>query len=527
MRGRLLALASGALLAGAAGAQATTRGDQWWHHVEIIAADAMNGRLTGSADYLRAADYVIGQFKALGLRPAGTDGYFQPIDFVEQSVDQAATKVTLIAGGTTTPVAAPAAIIIGGGGGPVPARVEGPLVFAGYGLHLPDAGYDDFAGLDLKGKIVVVVSGGPATLSGALKSHARSERAKFLADRGAIGLIALVTPKQVEIPWSRRMLLASQKAMYLADASLRDLKTPLLSAQFDPDQTEMLFAQSGHAFAEIAAAADASKPLAPFALNVAMAVTPVVNRQPLQSPNVVALLPGSDTRLAKEYVVVSAHLDGLGVGAPIAGDPIYNGALDNASGVANVIEIARRLTSGGSKPKRSILFVIVCAEEKGLLGSHVFAERPTVPRRAIVADLNFDMPLALFPLTSVLALGEGESTLGADVRAVAAARGLPVSPDPLPDRNSFTRSDQYSWVRAGVPALAFKFGFARGTPEEQIEKTWRATRYHSPSDDIAQPVEKEEAVKLNDFVADVVLRVANEPKRPAWLETSFFKRFAK
>ncbi len=201
--------------------------------------------------------------------------------------------------------------------------------------------------------------------------------------------------------------------------------------------------------------------------------------------------------------------------------------MDNGSGVANVIEIARRLANGKVKPKRSILFVIVCAEEKGLLGSHVFAERPTVPKGAIVADLNFDMPLPIFPLKAVTVLGEGESTLGAQVHAVAAARGLPVWPDPLPDRNSFTRSDQYSWVRAGVPALAFKFGFERGTPEEQTEKAWRANRYHSPSDDLTQPVFKDEAVKLNDFVADLALRIANDAKRPAWLETSFFKRFAK
>lgn len=524
MRCRHMIIAPLAMLAAAAPAQ--TRGDQWWQHVATIAADDMKGRLTGSPDYLRAAAYVIGQFEALGLKPAGTDGFYQPIDFVEQGIDQPASRVSLIDGATVTPLTAPDAIIFGGGGGPVPAKVQGELIFAGYGLHLPEAGYDDFAGLDLRGKIVVVVGGGPANISGALKSHARSERARYLATQGAIGVISLVTPKQVEIPWSRRKTLASQKAMYLADAGLRDVKSPLLSAQFDPDQTAMLFARSGHSFADVAALADASRPIAGFALNLSLSADPVATRRPLSSPNIVALLPGSDPRLAREYVVVSAHLDGLGVGDPIDGDTIYNGAMDNASGVANVIEIARRLTGGATRPRRSILFVLVCAEEKGLLGSHVFAVRPSVPRSAIVADLNFDMPLPLFPLKAVLALGEGESTLGAQVRAVAAARGLPVWADPLPDRNSFTRSDQYSWVRAGVPALAFKFGFERGTPEEQIEKTWRATRYHAPSDDLGQPVEKEEAVKLNDFVADVALRVANDPQRPSWLATSFFKRFA-
>jgi Zn-dependent M28 family amino/carboxypeptidase len=201
--------------------------------------------------------------------------------------------------------------------------------------------------------------------------------------------------------------------------------------------------------------------------------------------------------------------------------------MDDGSGVANLIEIAAKLRADKAKPKRSILFVFVAAEEKGLLGSHYFAERPTVPKGSIVADLNFDMPLPLWKLTGVTVLGADESSLGQDARAVADARGLAITPDPLPDRNSFTRSDQYSFIRAGIPSVAFKFGFALGTPEEKVEREWRSTRYHSPSDDIDQPVEKEEAVKLNDFVADMALRVANQPARPSWLPTSAFRRFAK
>ena len=224
--------------------------------------------------------------------------------------------------------------------------------------------------------------------------------------------------------------------------------------------------------------------------------------------------------------MLSAHLDHLGVGAPIAGDRIYNGAMDDASGVASLLDIAERLKAG-SRPKRSILFLIVTAEEKGLLGSHYFAMRPTVAKAAIVADLNFDMPLPLWPLQSVLVQGEGESTLGGPARAVAAAQGLRLVPDPLPDRNSFTRTDQYSFVRAGVPALAFKFGFEKGTPAFQIEHDWRATRYHSPSDDMAQPgVLKEEAIKLDDYVAALARAIADDPARPTWLETSVFRRFA-
>ncbi len=253
----------------------------------------------------------------------------------------------------------------------------------------------------------------------------------------------------------------------------------------------------------------------------------VSHRQALTSPNLVAKLEGSDPMLASQYVAISAHLDHLGIGAPINGDRIYNGAMDDASGVAAVLDIAHRLKTAPVRPRRSILFVIVTGEEKGLLGSHYYAMRPTVPKGSIVADLNFDMALPLWPLKSVIAGGEGESTLGADARAVAAQQGLTLVPDPLPDRNTFIRTDQFSFVRQGVPALAFKFGFAKDTPEFQIEHDWRATRYHAPSDDLLQPgVMKEEAVKLDAFVADLALRVADQDARPDWLATSIFRQGA-
>jgi Zn-dependent M28 family amino/carboxypeptidase len=190
--------------------------------------------------------------------------------------------------------------------------------------------------------------------------------------------------------------------------------------------------------------------------------------------------------------------------------------------VATVLDIAHRLKHG-PKPRRSILFLVVTAEEKGLLGSHYFARHPTVPKDDIVADLNFDMPLPLWPLTKVLVPGEAESTLGADARTVAAEQGLGVAPDALPDRNVFIRTDQFSFVREGIPALAFKFGFAKDTPEFQIEHDWRANRYHAPSDDLDQPVMKEEAVKLDAYVAALAARVANADARPTWLATSIFR----
>ncbi|WP_419722921.1 M28 family metallopeptidase [Sphingobium aquiterrae] len=511
----------------AAGKDEAARGATWWAHVATLADDRLEGRLTGSPGYLKAADYVIAQLKALGLQPAGVDGYLQPVGFVEQRIDAAASKAALTTAEGATALSAPADIIFSGGGGPAPASIDAPMVFVGYGLHIPEAGHDDFAGVDLKGKIAVFISGGPANIAGALKSHARSERGKVLASMGAVGAIALTTAKQIEIPWSRRMLLASQPAMYLADASLRDTATPLMNAMFDTAKSEMLFTGSGHSFAELSALADASAPVPGFALTPRFSATIAAARKDLTSPNIVAVMPGTDPKLKAEYVVLSAHLDGLGVGEPIHGDTIYNGALDNASGVASLIEIAKALKAGKVKPKRSILFAIVCAEEKGLLGSRYFAERPTVPQGALVADLNFDMALPIFPLTSVTPLGYDQSSLGKDAAAVGETMGLPIKADPFPDRNTFIRSDQYSFIKAGIPALFFKYGFVADTPEAATEKAWRANVYHSPSDDAQQPVMPEQAVKLNDYVTALTLRVANAPARPSWNADSFFKRFEK
>jgi Zn-dependent M28 family amino/carboxypeptidase len=520
-----------ALLLAATAAQAaepvSPRAAAWWSDIKAIADDRTEGRLTGSPGYNLAADYVISRFKALSLKPAGDKGGFrQSVAFEQQVIDyQASSAVLAGPDGAMDPVKAGSDLLLTSGGAPRPASVDAPLVFIGYGLHLPDQGYDDFKGLDLKGKIAVVISGGPADLPGPLKSSIRNARAKLLAQAGAVGVLTLTTPKQVEIPWARQTLLAANAGMYLADPALRDTPDGFFLGSFDPAQSERVFAGSGYSFAELCALADASAAVPTFPLALRLKATIGAKRERLTSDNLVAKLDGSDPKLKAEYVVISAHLDHLGIGAAIDGDRIYNGAMDDASGVAAVLDIAGRLKA--ERPKRSVLVLIVTAEEKGLLGSHYYSRRPTVPKAAIVADLNFDMPLPLWPLKTVIVGGEGESSLGAVARTVAARQGLATTPDPLPDRNSFTRTDQYSFVTAGVPSLAFKFGFAKGTPEFDIEHAWRANRYHAPSDDVNQPgVLPDQAVRLDDFVAGIALDAANGAARPQWLETSSFRKFA-
>jgi Zn-dependent M28 family amino/carboxypeptidase len=503
------------------------RAERWWADVSVLAGDSMEGRQPGSEGFDRAQSYVVEQLQSIGLEPAGElGGFHQWVALEQQTIDAAASSASLVSGRTSTPLRIPADLIIGRGDGPRPERVDAPLVFIGYGLHMPEAGHDDFAGIDLKGKIAVFVSGGPEAVSGALKAHARRDRARLLEARGAAGMLSLTTPAAVEVPWSRSMAQASQPGMYFWDASINDVKRPFFIASFAPGESERLFARSGRSFAEVAALADASKPVPGFALNQSLRAVIASRYRVLDSSNIVARLPGRDPRLRDEHVVLSAHLDHLGIGEPIGGDGLYNGAMDNAAGVAALLDIAQSFKERGLQPKRSLLFVFVTAEEKGLLGSRYFALRPRVAKSSIVANLNLDMPLPIFPLTSVTALGAEESSLGADAAAVAAEMGLPLAPDAFPDRNAFTRSDQYSFIREGIPALAFKFGFARGTPESAAERAWRSTRYHSPSDDLAQPVEREDAVRLHDFVAAVALRVANAPERPHWLPESFFRRFA-
>lgn len=285
----------------------------------------------------------------------------------------------------------------------------------------------------------------------------------------------------------------------------------------------MLFRGSGHSFAGLAALADASKPVPRFALPLRLKASIAATRSRLSSPNVIGVLDGSDPKRKSEYVTVFAHLDHLGVGAPINGDVIYNGAMDNATGVASVLDMARRLKSG-PPPKRSILFLFFTAEEKGLLGSSYFARRPTVPKARIVANLNLDMALPLWPLTSVFSPGQDESSLGKDLRAAAAPLGIVVADNPMPTAIPSPRADQYSFVREGIPALFPKFGFAKDTPQFEMEHEWRSTRYHSPSDDLSQPILKNEAVKLNALAAAVLRRVANADARPRWVAGSIFAK---
>ncbi len=505
------------------------RARAWWDTVSTLAADDMEGREAGSEGHRRASALVAQRFAALGFQPAGENGtFFQAVHLEERRFTPDASSAALVTDGTNAPLAVPGDILFRVSGGPPPERVDAPLVFIGYGFHLPEAGHDDFAGLDLRGKIALVINGpGPEGLSGALKSHARADRARQLLAAGAVGVITVNPAGESEQPWTAMSRLASAAGMYPADPAIRTLRAPFMTAILNPASAARFFAGSGHDFATVSADARAGRPVAGFALAPRFTATLVTTSRTVETRNVVARLPGRDLRLRNEHVLLTAHLDGLGIGRPVNGDTIYNGALDNAAGVAALLDIAGRYHARRVRPRRSILFVALSGEEKGLLGSRWFARAPTVPRASIVADLNYDMALPLFPLRSIISLGADESSLGADARAVGARMGLPVAPDPFPERNSFIRSDQYSFIEEGVPALAFKFGFAAGTPEAAAETAWRRDVYHSPQDDPAQRVFADDEIRLHDFIAALALRVANADARPRWNDDSFFRRFSR
>ena len=502
-------------------------GKSWWDHVKVLAADDMEGRETGSSGLRKAEAYVVEQLRQAGLQPAGADGFYQPVKFVSRQIVEANSSAALVREGKAEPLTLGEDAIFSTRVDLTP-QVEAPLVFVGYGLSVPEKNYDDLAGLDLKGKVPVLVSGSPADMPAALASHYQStkERWKALREAGVIGVIGIPNPASMDIPWSRIALNRTHPSMELADPEFDETKGEKLSLFFNPAHADKLFAGSGHNFDEIAALAKDRKPLPRFPLAASIRATTKVEKKDLESANVIAMLPGSDPKLKNEYVVLSAHIDHLGIGEPINGDRIYNGAMDNGSGSALLLDVAASLKKSAQRPKRSLLFVFVTGEEKGLLGSKYFNAHPTVKQGSMVANINVDMFLPINPLKTLTVYGLEESTVGDMAREVAEARGLKVQPDPQPLRNAFIRSDQYNFILHGIPAVAMKVGAAT-EQEKQLQKDWLTHRYHAPSDDTNQPVDLSAAAGYEEVVRALMLKIADTDQRPEWKNNSFFRRYAK
>jgi Zn-dependent M28 family amino/carboxypeptidase len=500
-------------------------GKSWWEHVKYLAADDLEGRDTGSPGLQKAETYVVEHLKKNGIQPAGVEGYYQPIQFIRRQLDESKSSLALVRDGKQQPLMLGDDATLSTRVDAAP-HVDAPLVFVGYGLRVPELKIDDFAGIETKGKVLVLFSGSPSVLWAALSAHyqAAAQRARVLEETGAVGYVIIPNPAAMDIPWERIKASRLRPSMRFADNSLNETGRAQIGVYFNPASARKLFEGSGHSFEEIAALGKERRLLPTFPLKVRLLATQTVIKERVESPNVIGKLVGSDAELKDEYVVLSAHIDHLGVGESINGDRIYNGAMDNASGSALLLDLAAALPK--LKPKRSVLFIWVTAEEKGLLGSRYFAVHPTVSVRSMVADINTDMFLPIIPLKLLTVYGLAESDLGDDITEVAQKNGVEVQPDPEPLRNLFIRSDQYSFIRDGIPSLEMKVGFDKGSPEEKINKQWLHDRYHAPSDDVNQPVDLAAAAKYENIVCDLTMRVANERRRPQWKPGSFFRRFA-
>ncbi len=526
--GVIAALVTTSALAADDRARAKRIGARCWQDVRVLADDKMEGRRAGSPGHRRAAQFVADGFRKAGLTP-GAGGYLQEVRLESRKVVESNSSLKLRSAGPERPLELgdDAALMLRGD---ITRDIEAPLAFVGYGLVLPQYGIDDLRGLDLKGKVVVMFNAVPASLPGSAGAHfgSAAERWKVYKAAGAVGVMLIPNPHAMDLPWERAMENRLEPSMVLKGGE--DLYAGLrLGVMFNPARFPLLLDGTGRNADELLALLKERKPLPHFDLATRIAATVDAQVAELSSENVIGVIPGSDPALRDEFVVLSAHLDHLGIRREVQGevadDRVFNGAVDNAAGIAVLMQIARDLRRKKA-PRRSVVFAAVTAEELGLLGSRAFVADAKSRGQRIVANINTDMFMPLFPMEQVLVFGLEESDLGEDARAIARELTIEVQTDPQPQRNRFIRSDQYSFIRVGIPALALKIGYGEGSPQAELDRIWLAERYHSVSDSPDQPVDLTAIGNYEEFMKRLALRVANRMEAPRWYESSVFARLA-
>jgi len=494
--------------------------------MSVLASDAFEGRQPGTRGFTKASEYVQNKLKAYGLKPgAGNDSYVQPLSFKKGVVTATGSSFTL---GARSLVFGQDYLLYPCFYNPSSA-VSASLVFVGYGIYAPELHYDDYGSTDVKGKIVVYLGQAPASFPSNERAYFSSAATKYAeaVKRGAVGVITLA-PAASPSGWEAAGKRMGQGTYRWAAANGKlqpDFPELKVLASLNPALNEKLFSTSGHDWNAVLEKAKAGEPQS-FPLNEKASLQVSTTYSGVPTSNLIALIPGSDPKLKDQYIVYTAHLDHFGIGAPVKGDSIYNGAHDDASGVAILLEIARTFHDLPKAPKRSVIIGVVTGEEYGLLGSDYFIHHPTVPKKDIVADLSIDMPFFFHPVLDVVPYGAQHSSLSRQVEAASGYMGLGIAPDPFPEQVVFIRSDHYSFIRQGIPALFIKSGFktvATDTVDRpRSDVGWRSTTYHTPQDDMSQPFDFNAGATHVKFNFLIGLLVSEDPTRPQWNKGDFF-----
>jgi hypothetical protein len=501
--------------------------------MRFLASDLLEGREAGTRGYDLAAAYVASQFQLLGLRPAGLDGsYFQRVPLQAHRLVSPSTRLIVHrpGGRPSRALTVAADYVAWSSASGAESRVSAPAVFVGYGITAPARSHDDYAGLDVKGKVVVFFLGYPSAWPSEEGAHygSSTEKAREAQKRGAVGMLGLYTERfEAVYPWERATSSVNSTSMtWVGPDGVPYDPAPDLEAGalMSPAAGSVLFDGAPRSYQDVRSEAATGAPNG-FPLDVSIEMAFGSSHERRSSANVAAVLPGSDPALADEYVVLLGHLDHEGIGPAVDGDVIYNGALDNAGGIAGLIEAARSLALEPKAPRRSILFLAVTAEEKGLVGSDYFARYPTVDRNAIVAAVNLDMPVLRYDFTDVIAFGADHSSLKATLESALSRTGLSLTPDPMPDQAVFTRSDHYSFVRQGVPSIFLSTGWntSGGAGEGgKVFLEFLSGDYHRPSDDLSKPVNFEAGARFAHVNTLILKAIADDDERPTWNAGDFF-----
>ncbi len=502
--------------------------------IAYLADDSLKGRETGTEGYEKAADYVAAAYQDIGIKPAGeNESYFQQVPFRSATLDLGNTHMTVTVEGQTYQLKLGDDFFMSGSIFNPDGEVEAPIVFVGYGIHAPDLGHDDLEGLDVEGKIVLVLSGAPKAFHTEVRAHHGSAGTKVreLLERGAVGFLSVnTTEDEKRRPFAKlKRFLGEENVSWMrANPDMEQKKFIQASASISQDIAHKLFAGAEKSFTDVLKEADAGSPSG-FALNASAHIRHRSKvAEPFESPNVLGVIEGSDPYLKQEYVVLSAHLDHVGVTPSAKGDDkINNGALDNASGVAVMLEVARAVAASNRKPKRSLLFLASTGEEKGLLGADYFARHPTVKKRKIVANVNLDMPILLYDFTDIVAFGAERSSLGRLTEKAVVQAGVTLSPDPMPEEGVFTRSDHYRFVTQGIPSVFLVTGWGKTVDGEDggaIFRNFLEKYYHTPADEIDLPIDYDAGAKFAYVNWLIVKAIADTKSRPKWNKGDFFGR---